>query len=191
MFKLDQRERNMEEIAVNEQDFASEDIISAADDTASGQDIELYLTFTLGSDLFGIKVSEVREVIEFRQIFRIPRVPEYIRGVINLRGEVVPVIDLFSRFYGRVDERARNASIVIVEMRDENSKTPIGVLIDSVNEVIEISDIDIEAVPEIGSRIRADFIEGIGKPGDRFVILLEIGRVLNIEELSNIEDTIN
>ena len=151
-------------------------------------DMVLYLTFLLGKDLFGIQVSEVREVIEYKQVFKIPRVPDYLKGVINLRGEVVPIIDLHSRFYNTVCNVTGTTSIVVVEMDDDNHKIPIGVMIDSVKAVTELYENNIESVPEIGSKIRSDFIEGIGKLEDQFVILLKVQNILNIEELSNIDD---
>ncbi len=181
----------MEETAVNDNGIDSPENMNDAVEADSADDAGLYLTFTLGGDIFGIRVNEVREVIEYRQVFKIPRVPDYIRGVINLRGEVVPVVDLYSRFYKRANDKSKSSSIVIVELNDEGARTPIGVMIDSVNEVIEIGERDIESVPEIGSRIRGDFIEGIGKPDERFVILLNVHRVLDIEELSDIDDIIN
>jgi len=157
----------------------------------SGDNVALFLTFVLGSDLFGIQVSDIREVIEYKKIFRIPRVPDYILGVINLRGEVVPIVDLYSRFYNHKCNANNSASVVVVEIDDDNQKVPIGIVIDSVKSVTELNQNTIEAVPEIGSRIRSDFIDGIGKLEDQFVILLKIQNILNIEELSNINEGIN
>ena len=151
----------------------------------------LFLTFMLGNDLFGIHVSDIREVIEYKKIFRIPRVPDYIMGVINLRGEVVPIIDLYSRFYNSKCNVNNSTSVVVVEIDDDNQKIPIGVMIDSVKAVTELNHNRIEAVPDIGSRIRSDFIDGIGKLEDRFVILLKIQTILNIEELSDLDEGIN
>lgn len=145
----------------------------------------LYFTFILGKELFGVSVNSIREVIKYSRVFTVPRTPEYIRGVINLRGEVVPVIDLYSRFYdnrGHVDE---NTSIIIVELTEDDEKTTIGVMIDSVNAVTGLVVDSIEDAPETGNRIRMDFIEGIGKDGNQFIILLDIAKILNIEELSD------
>jgi purine-binding chemotaxis protein CheW len=153
--------------------------------------VVLYFTFILGRDLFGIKVGEIREVIEYKKIFKIPRAPEYIKGVINLRGEVVPIIDLHSRFYNTVSRVIDTSSIVVVEIDDDNHKVPIGVMIDKVKAVSELNLNRIEAIPEIGSKIRTDFVEGIGKLEDQFVILLNMKSILNIQELSNIDDSIN
>ena len=158
---------------------------------SSAEDMVLYLTFSLGKDLFGIQVGEVREVIEYKQVFKIPRVPDCLKGVINLRGEVVPIIDIHSRFYNKVSNITGTTSIVVVEMEDDNHKIPIGIIIDQVKAVTELYENNIESVPEIGSKIRSDFIEGIGKVEDQFVILLNIRNILNIEELSSIDDDIN
>lgn len=150
-------------------------------------DMVLYLTFSLGHDFFGIQVGEVREVIECKQVFKIPRVPEFVKGVINLRGDVVPVIDLHSRFYSKVSVISATTSIVIVEIDDDNHKVPVGVMIDSVKAVTEFCENNIESVPEVGNRIRSDFINGIGKHENQFVILLNVQNILNIEELSGVE----
>ncbi len=181
----------MEEIIKTEEEYVSVLDPENGKSVSSAGDMVLYLTFTLGKDLFGIQVSEVREVIEYKQVFKIPRVPEYLKGVINLRGEVVPIIDLHSRFYKTVSGVTGTTSIVVVEMDDDNHKIPIGVMIDSVKAVTELYENNIESVPEIGSRIRSDFIEGIGKLEDQFVILLKVQNILNIEELSNIDENVN
>lgn len=165
--------------------------ITAEANTAVYNNIVLYLTFLIGNDTFGIQVSDIREVIEYKKVFKLPRVPEYIKGVINLRGEVVPVIDLHSRFYNTTTGIVSSTSIVVVEIDDENQKIPIGVMIDLVRAVTELNEEKIEAVPEIGSRIRAEFIHGIGKVDNQFVILLKIQNVLNLAELSNSGEPVN
>ena len=154
-------------------------------------DMFLYLTFLLGQDLFGIPVKSIREVIEYKKVFKTPRVPDYIKGVINLRGEVVPIIDLSCRFYRKKSKMLETTAIVVVEVSEDKPKIPIGVMIDSVRSVAELRSESIESTPEIGTRIRSDFLEGIGKANDEFIILLNIQSILNIEELSAIEDKIN
>jgi len=160
------------------------------DDGKSG-DVTLYLTFLLGSDLFGIPVNSVREVIEYKKVFKTPRVPDYIKGVINLRGEVVPIIDLTSRFYHNKSEIINTSAIVVVEIRENSHKIPMGVIIDSVKAVVEIGEDKIDATPDIGSRIKPEYLDGIGKVDNEFVILLNIDAILNIEELSGFEDNTN
>lgn len=171
-------------------DDYTEDSREKRDDDKSG-DVTLYLTFLLGSDLFGIPVNSVREVIEYKKVFKTPRVPEYIRGVINLRGEVVPIIDLASRFYYNKSEIIPTSAIVIVEVSENSNKIPVGVIIDSVKAVVEIGEDKIDATPEIGSRIKPEYLDGIGKVDNEFVILMNIDTILNIEELAGFEDNNN
>lgn len=147
--------------------------------------LKLYFTFTIRNDVFGIPVSLIREVIKYSRVFRIPRVPDYIKGVINLRGEVVPVVDLSGRFYGVQSEIAESTSIIIVEITEHEEKIPVGVLIDSVRAVTDLADDCIESAPATGNRIRLDYIDGIGKVDSEFAILLNIENVLKIEELSD------
>jgi purine-binding chemotaxis protein CheW len=153
--------------------------------------LTLYLTFLLGNDTFGIQVGEIREVIEYKKVFKVPGVPDFIKGVINLRGEVVPVIDLHSRFYNKPTDVINSTSIIVVEVNDENYKIPVGVMIDSVEAVTGLPVESIETVPEIGSKIRTDFIHGIGKVEDQFVILLKVQNILNLKELSDTDINLN
>ena len=169
---------------------AGDDALSAEDKNLS-EDILLYLTFILGRELFGIPVSAIREVIEYKKVFKTPRVPDYIKGVINLRGEVVPIIDLSFRFYGRKSEILETTAIVVIEVDEDNHKFPIGVMIDAVRAVAELQAGNVESTPEIGTRIRYDFLDGIGKINDEFVILLNIHNILSIGELSAMDEKIN
>lgn len=148
--------------------------------TAPGQ----YLTFTLGGEMFGVGILNVKEIIEFGSITEIPMMPAFIRGVINLRGAVVPVIDLAARFGGKVTEVGRRTCIVIIEVPDEETRHDIGVIVDAVSEVLEIPGSEIEPPPSFGARIRAEFIQGMGKVAGKFVILLDIARVLSVEEIA-------
>lgn len=167
------------------------DELSDSRDADKAGDITLYLTFLLGSDLFGIPVNSVREVIEYKKVFKTPRVPDYIRGVINLRGEVVPIIDLTSKFYNNKSEIIGTSAIVIVEVSENSNKIPMGVIIDSVKAVVEIGNDKIDATPEIGSRIKPEYLDGIGKVDNEFVILLNIDTILNIEVLSGFDENNN
>jgi len=143
-----------------------------------------YLTFTLGGEMFGVGILNVKEIIEFGSITEIPMMPAFIRGVINLRGAVVPVIDLAARFGGKVTEVGRRTCIVIIEVADEEARHDIGVIVDAVSEVLEIPGSEIEPPPSFGARIRAEFIQGMGKVAGKFVILLDISRVLSVEEIA-------
>lgn len=143
-----------------------------------------YLTFTLGGEMFGVGILNVKEIIEFGNITEIPMMPAFIRGVINLRGAVVPVIDLAARFGGKSTEIGRRTCIVIIEVLDEDTHHDIGVVVDAVSEVLEIPNGEIEPPPSFGTRIRAEFIQGMGKVAGKFVILLDIARVLSVEEIA-------
>lgn len=151
-----------------------------------------YLTFLLGGEMFAVAILNVKEIIEFGTLTEIPMMPPFIRGVINLRGAVVPVIDLSCRFGGKATEVARRTCIVIVELEQDGTRHDIGVMVDAVSEVLEIAAADIEPAPAFGARIRTDFISGMGKVGGKFVIILDVVRVLSIEEialLSQVADT--
>ncbi|KAB2970101.1 chemotaxis protein CheW [Zoogloea sp.] len=142
-----------------------------------------YLTFTIGGEMFAVETLSVKEIIEYGQVTCIPMMPASIRGVINLRGSVVPVIDLKARFGGRPTEATRRTCIVIIELDDDEHQV-VGIVVDTVSEVLEIPAADIEAPPAFGARIRADFIRGMGKIEGRFVILLDVHAVLSTDELS-------
>ncbi len=153
----------------------------------AAESMNLYFMFVLGKEVYGIAVSSVKEVMEYERVFKAPGVPDYIKGVINLRGEVVPVIDLGCRFFNARMEVTELTSIVVVEIRDENDLIPIGVMVDSVRAVAGIAHHNLENVPEIGARIRHDFISAIGKVDGQFVILLNVENVLNLQELSTFD----
>jgi len=143
-----------------------------------------YLTFSLGGEVFALGILNVKEIIEFGNITEIPMMPAFIRGVINLRGAVVPVIDLSARFGGETSAVSRRTCIVIVELGDGDDRQDLGVIVDAVNEVLEIPRGDIEPPPSFGAKIRADFIQGMGKVDSRFVIILNVDRVLSTEEIT-------
>jgi len=143
-----------------------------------------FLTFTLGEEVFALDISSVREVLEYTTITKVPRTPEYIRGVINLRGRAVPVVDVRLKFEMPVTARTVNTCIIIVEVQLGGEETVLGALADSVKEVLDIEPKDIEPTPRMGTSIKADFIRGIGKHEDGFIILLDIDKVFNDSELS-------
>lgn len=152
--------------------------------STAGGPPQQYLTFTLGGEMFALAILNVKEIIEYGSITEIPMMPTFIRGVINLRGAVVPVIDLACRFGGQPTQVARRTCIIIVELIEGDQKHDIGVMVDAVSEVLEIAAAEIEPPPAFGARIRADFISGMGKVGGKFVILLDIGHVLSVEEIA-------
>jgi purine-binding chemotaxis protein CheW len=155
----------------------------AARPLAAAGDANQYLTFLLGGEMFAVGILNVKEIIEYGSLTEIPMMPAFIRGVINLRGAVVPVIDLSARFGGKTTEVARRTCIVIVEVQQEEGRHDIGIMVDAVSEVLEIAAGDIEPPPAFGAKIRADFIAGMGKVNAKFVIILDILRVLSVEEM--------
>ncbi|MBB5213440.1 chemotaxis protein CheW [Parapusillimonas granuli] len=156
----------------------------AAVQPGQGGDTRQYLTFSVGSEMFAVGILNVKEIIEYGNLTEIPMMPNFIRGVINLRGAVVPVIDLGARFSGRISAVQRRTCIVIVEVQQDDEKLDIGIMVDAVSEVLEIPGADIEPAPSFGAHIRADFIAGMGKVAGKFVIILNIQRVLSVDEMT-------
>ncbi|MFC5300794.1 chemotaxis protein CheW [Azospira restricta] len=145
-----------------------------------------YLAFTLNGEVFAIDILQIREIIEFGTLTEVPMMPETIRGVINLRGAVVPVIDLSARFGQGASAVARRTCVVIVEVEGGEATQTLGVMVDAVNEVMEIPAEDVEPPPAFGARIRTDFIAGMGRVNGRFVILLDVGKVFSVDELATL-----
>ena len=160
--------------------------LAAARHLAAAGEAHQYLTFLLGGEMYAVAILNVKEIIEYGQLTGIPMMPAFIRGVINLRGAVVPVIDLAARFGGHQTESSRRTCIVIIELSNGDEHHDIGVVVDAVSEVLEVSGADIEPAPSFGARIRADFIDGMGKIGGKFVIILNIQRVLSVEEIATL-----
>jgi purine-binding chemotaxis protein CheW len=150
-----------------------------------------YLTFTLGGEAFAIGILAIKEIIEYRQPTAVPMAPPAVCGVINLRGAVVPVMDPRVRFGQPSSPVGKRTCIVIVEVaQGDDERQVIGVLVDAVSEVLEIPAADIEAPPSFGTRIRGDFIAGIGKVRNKFVILLDVDRVLGGDEALHLARTL-
>ena len=146
-----------------------------------------YLTFKLEDEVFGLAIGKVREVLDFTTITKVPRTPEYMRGVINLRGSVVPVVDLHLKFGLAQTEKTVNTCIIIVEISMEGEITVLGALADSVQEVVELEPEQIEPAPKIGTKLNTEFIKGMGKREDQFIILLDIDKVFSSDELSLVQ----
>ncbi|MEI6413442.1 MAG: chemotaxis protein CheW [Pseudomonadota bacterium] len=160
--------------------------LSAKDTPVVDDNQQQFLTFSVGGELFAVGILNVKEIIEYGNLTQIPMMPPFIRGVINLRGSVVPVVDLAARFGGTPAVISRRTCIVIIEIRGEDDDHDIGVVVDGVNEVLEILAKDIEPPPAFGAKIRTDFIRGMGKVGSRFVIILNIDKVLSMNELTQL-----
>ena len=145
-----------------------------------------YLTFRLEEEVFALDISQVREVLDFTAITKVPRTPEFMRGVINLRGSVVPVVDMRLKFGMSRTEQTLNTCIIIVEINIEGDRLILGALADSVQEVIELGPGQIEPAPRIGTRLDTDFIKGMGKRDDEFIIILDIDRIFSMDELASV-----
>ena len=145
-----------------------------------------YLTFSVSNETFGIAISAIKEIIEYRAPTDVPMMPPFIRGVINLRGRVVPVVDLSVRFGRSRMEVARRTCIVILEVQEGDERQVIGAVVDAVSAVVDIPEADIEPPPQFGAKLRADFITGMGRLAEKFVIILDVDRVLSVEELATL-----
>jgi len=149
-------------------------------------DIRQYLTFKLDKETFALDVATVREVLDFTAITKIPRTPEFMRGVINLRGSVVPVVDLRLAFGMSGTQKTVNTCIIVVEVRLDGETTIIGALADSVEEVIDLEPDQIQPAPRIGTSIKTDFIRGMGKRESQFQMILDIDKVFSAEQLASL-----
>lgn len=146
-----------------------------------------YLTFKLDNDLFAVDVEKSREVLDFAEVTRVPQTPDYMLGVINLRGSVVPVINLRRKFGMQEAERTVDTCIIVMEINVNDDKVVIGIVADAVQEVLDLDDSQIEPPPRLGTRLNTEFIKGMGSMDDQFVILLDIDRVFTADELAVIE----
>ncbi|MGD9947289.1 MAG: chemotaxis protein CheW [Desulfobulbus sp.] len=146
-----------------------------------------YLTFKLQDEVFGLAIGKVREVLDFTNITKVPRTPDFMRGVINLRGSVVPVVDLHLKFDLEKTEKTVNTCIIIVEINMEGEITVLGALADSVQEVVELEPDQIEPAPKIGTKLNTEFIKGMGKRDEEFIILLDIDKVFSNDELTQVQ----
>ncbi|MFO8042487.1 MAG: chemotaxis protein CheW [Alkalispirochaeta sp.] len=153
-------------------------------------DSNQYLTFTLLEEQYAVEVYDVKEVLEYTTVTRVPRTQDFMRGVINLRGSVVPVIDLRLKFGMGETEKTIETSIIVMEVEIGGDKVTVGTLADSVQEVINLDDSQIEPAPQIGTRINTEFIRGIGKQDERFIIILDIDRIFSEEELTTVVEEV-
>ena len=142
-----------------------------------------YLTFKLDDEIFALDVAKVREILDFTTVTKVPQTPEFMRGVINLRGSVVPVIDMRLKFGMRMTEKTVDTCIVVVEITLGNETSILGALADSVQEVVDMEPDQIEPAPRIGTKLNTDFIRGMGKREGKFVMILDIDKVFTTEEL--------
>jgi purine-binding chemotaxis protein CheW len=149
-----------------------------------------YLTFKLEEEIFALGIDQVREVLEFDRVTKVPQTPDMMRGVINLRGSVVPVIDLKLKFGMGETAKQINTCVVIVELNLDGETTLIGALADSVQEVIDLEENQIEPPPKIGTRLNTELIRGMGKRNEDFIMILEIEKVFTLNELEMLQDAV-
>jgi purine-binding chemotaxis protein CheW len=142
-----------------------------------------YLTFKLDEEIFALDVAKVREILEYCSVTKVPQTPDFMRGVINLRGSVVPVIDLRLKFGMTATEQSVNTCIIVTEVAMEGETILLGALADSVQEVDEMEPAKIEAAPHIGTKLNTEFIKGMGKQDGHFVMILDIDMVFGAEDL--------
>ena len=147
-----------------------------------------YLTFKLGDELFALDIAKVREVLDFTTVTRVPGTPGFMRGVINLRGSVVPVVDMRLKFGMTTIDMSVNTCIIIVEVTVDGEPVVLGAMADSVQEVLELEPTQIEPAPRIGTRLNIEFIRGMGKHDERFLMILDIDKVFSAVELSLVLD---
>ncbi|MBU1003798.1 MAG: chemotaxis protein CheW [Proteobacteria bacterium] len=143
-----------------------------------------YLSFVLDHELYALDIAKVREVLEFQRVTRIPNAPAFMSGVINLRGHAVPVVDLRLKFGLQAIGRTQDSCVIIVVVSMEGEEIVLGALADSVREVVELNDDEVKAAPKLGTGIKADFIQGMARQDERFMMILDIDRVFSASELA-------
>jgi purine-binding chemotaxis protein CheW len=151
-------------------------------------EVRQYLTFKLEGEIFALDVVKVREILDYSNITKVPQTPEFMRGVINLRGAVVPVVDMRLKFNMPPQEKTVDTCVIVLDVSIDNEATILGALVDSVQEVFELEPTHIEAAPRIGTKLRTDFILGMGKREEQFVIILDIDKVFSSEELETVQN---
>ena len=170
---------------MNVQQMMAEDSSSQTEASNARQ----FLTFRIGKEYFGIELEQTREILEYTGVTEVPLMPSFLSGVINLRGEMVPVIDLAVRLGRAPIKVQRRTCIVVVEIHSQDQDHVLGLLADGVSEVVEIPNQEIEKAPSFGANIRADFIQGIAKRDNQFVVLLDAANALSVNELAHLVET--
>jgi purine-binding chemotaxis protein CheW len=145
-----------------------------------------YLTFSLGAEEYGLEILKVREIIGYINVTAVPQTPHHVKGVINLRGQVIPVVDLRAKFGMETAEVTEQSCIIVVEILQSSRKCSMGIIVDRVQEVLDVAGEDIEEAPQFGASVDTSFILGMGKIGDSVKILLNIDRVLAAEGLDTL-----
>jgi purine-binding chemotaxis protein CheW len=151
---------------------------------AGTNDMTQYLTFRLEDEIFALDITKVREVLDYTIVTKVPRTPDFMRGVINLRGSVVPVVDLRLKFGMTATESGVNTCIIITEVQVDNETVVLGALADAVQEVLDLGPESISPPPRIGTKLRTEFIKGMGRQNERFLIILDVDKVFSVDELA-------
>jgi purine-binding chemotaxis protein CheW len=146
-----------------------------------------HLTFNLSDEVFALDITKVREVLDFTTVTKVPRMPDFMRGVINLRGSVVPVVDLKLKFGMPMTEKSVNTCIIISEVTADGETAVLGALADSVQEVMDLDAEHISAPPKIGTNLNTEFIKGMGKRNDQFIIILDFDRIFSDAEVARVQ----
>jgi len=149
-----------------------------------------YLTFKLDDETFAVDVAKVREILDFSTVTKVPQTPDFMRGVINLRGSVVPVVDMRLKFGMSETTKTVNTCIIVMEITLDNETAVVGALADSVQEVLELEPESIEPAPRIGTKLKTDFLVGMGKQNETFIMILNIDKVFTLDELSAVQEGI-
>lgn len=152
----------------------------------SGSEHQQYLTFRLGDETFALPILSIKEILEYPALTTVPLMANCVRGVLNLRGSVVPVVDLAVRFGRQPGPQTRRTCVVIIEVRADDEWMDVGIVVDAVNQVIDIPASEVEPPPSFGARLRADFIKGMGKVDGGFVVILDGGQVLSVDEIARL-----
>jgi len=148
-----------------------------------------FLSFALGDEVFAVNVLQVKEILDVINITRVPQMPDYMLGVINLRGSVVPVVDLRCKFGMEERAQGQETCIVVLEVDFDGERVVIGALTDAVREVLDLSADQIEPPPRMGMKLKSEFIRGMGKQGENFIIILDIDRIFSSDELCVIRES--
>ena len=160
-------------------------------ETKTGKEqIQQYLTFLIGGEEYGVSLLKVKEIIEYDVVTKVPKTPSWVRGVINLRGSVVPVIDLALKFGQAATELGKLTCIVITEVECAGEATVMGILADAVSQVIDLKPEEIEAPPAFGTRVKIDYLVGMGRSGKKFCLILDSEKVLSTDELLEVTDSL-
>lgn len=170
------------------ENFIGQDLIDGT--LAHEVEGEKFLTFRLKNTIYGVEIKRIKEIIEYGGITRIPMTPPCIRGVLNLRGNVVPIVDLAERLECSGGDVSRRSCVIIVEVEDEDEKMDLGFVVDGVDQVVGIDEDHIEAAPAFGTTVKSEFISGMGNVNDGFITLLDMDTIFSVKSLSDLVEAI-